>query len=175
MFAGLGTGAGTMNGNGVTNETATSTSPTTQMMGTASASASTNVYQSLSTQFRQVLEEGRVKRLWGPVPCGVGGGGGGRFGGRGDRGSGGAVEETSLRWDTEWARSVGLESDIESGTFGLGSAFGPGPCRVYIPGSLEGVWEGLFTVSILPFFTTRKLFFLSKKPPSLTRLLLICV
>ena len=155
MFAGLGTGAGTMNGNGMTNETATSTSPTTQTMVTTSASASTNVYRSLSTQFRQVLEEGRVKRLWGPVPCGVSGSG--RLGGRGD-GSGG-VEEMSLRWDTEWARSVGLESDVESGTFGLGSAFGPGPCRVYIPGSLEGVWEGLFTVSIPPFFTTRKLFY----------------
>jgi len=41
----------------------------------------------------------------------------------------------SVEWDTDWQRCINLENATASRLSGS-----------YIPGSLQGVWEGIFTV-----------------------------
>ena len=52
-----------------------------------------------------------------------------------------AANTSSQEWDAEWMRGLHLADTTKP----LGAAFS----GAFIPGSLEGVWEGLFTVSKL--------------------------
>lgn len=61
-----------------------------------------------------------------------------------ERGSKSSQFGEDRRWDYEWARALPVDRSIADMY----------PARTFRPGSLEGVWEGVFSVCATPFFFT---------------------
>lgn len=64
---------------------------------------------------------------------------------------GGSLSE---KWDCEWGKCIVQGQSFSvwmNGREGLGSSSGGSLGDVWKPGSIEGIWEGMFTVSLSIF------------------------